>query len=95
MDRAGCRALADLFLRANAVRHPQQSAIKTTANSIRYATKRLSARGTTLKTSIITITYTIRAVSGFQEYFRGTLKTHAKVQRSRPVCWHFCWYRAN
>ncbi|UFX44453.1 hypothetical protein HAP47_0036605 [Bradyrhizobium sp. 41S5] len=34
-------------------------------------------------------------LSDHQEYFRGTLKTHVKVQRSRPVCWHFCWYRAN
>src|SRR5882757_3937528 len=53
----------------------------------------IPARGTKLKTSIIAIIYALRQLSDFQEYFRGALKTHVKVQRSRPVCWHFCWYR--
>jgi hypothetical protein len=27
--------------------------------------------------------------------FREALKTQVKVRSSRPLCWHFCWYRKN
>jgi hypothetical protein len=73
----------------------QQSKMKIRVNSSGYGIKRLSARGTKLKTSIITMTYGISSISDFQEHFRGTLKTHVKVRSSRPFCWHFCWYRGN
>jgi hypothetical protein len=73
----------------------QQSATKIVSNSIAYGNRRLSARGTRLKISIITITYSISSISYFQENFRGTLKTHVKIRGSRPFCWHFCWYRGN
>jgi hypothetical protein len=53
----------------------------------------IPARGTKIQTLIITITYTIGLIPYFQENFRGALKTHAKVHRSRPFCWHFCWYQ--
>src|SRR5207244_4980179 len=73
----------------------QQSTKKITLHSNGYGGGRVSARGTRLKTSIITITYGISSISDFQEHFRGTLKTHVKVRSSRPCCWHFCWYRGN
>src|SRR5207245_6121524 len=53
----------------------------------------IPARGTRLKTSTITITYSIGSISDFQEIFRGALKTRVKGRGSRPFCWHFCWYR--
>jgi hypothetical protein len=71
----------------------QQWVTKIILNSIGYGIKQLSARGTKIQTLIITITYTIGLIPYFQENFRGALKTHAKVHRSRPFCWHFCWYQ--
>ena len=31
----------------------------------------------------------------FQIFFGDALKTHVKVCCSRPLCWHFCWYRGS
>ena len=53
----------------------------------------IPARGTKLKTLIITTTYAMGWIPDFQKYFLGTLKIHVKIHSSRPFCWHFCWYR--
>jgi len=31
----------------------------------------------------------------FQIFFGDALKTHVEVCCSRPLCWHFCWYRGS
>ena len=89
---------AVLFLPANTARqlvgwYQQQSTPKFTLNSNSYSIKRLSARGTRLKISIITTTYEIPSISNFQKDFHSSLKTHVKDRRSRPFCWYFCWHR--
>ena len=71
----------------------QQYKKKFAFNSNGYGIKRLSARGTKLKTLIITTTYAMGWIPDFQKYFLGTLKIHVKIHSSRPFCWHFCWYR--
>jgi hypothetical protein len=71
----------------------QQSKIKPYSSSNSYGATLLSARGTKLKTSIITITYTIGLIPDFPENFHDALKTRVKILPSRPFCWHFCWYR--
>ena len=71
----------------------QQCKKISTFNSNGYGIKRLSARGTKLKTLIITTTYAMGWIPDFQKYFLGTLKIHVKIHSSRPFCWHFCWYR--
>jgi hypothetical protein len=67
--------------------------MKIDLTSIGYGARRLSARGTTLKISTITITYTISSISDFRENFPGGLKTRVKIRSSRVFCWYFCWYR--
>jgi hypothetical protein len=67
--------------------------MKIDLNSIRYGTRRLSARGTNPKTSTITIAYTIGLIPDFPDNFHNALKTRAKVISRHPFCWHFCWYR--
>jgi len=52
---------------------------KIISNSIGYGIRRLSARGTRLKTRVITITYMPSSIPCFHENFRDALKAYAKV----------------
>jgi hypothetical protein len=73
----------------------QQYKKKFAFNSIGYGIRRLSARGTKQKTSMISIAYAIGLIPDFREDFHSALKTRVKIRPGRPFCWHFCWYRGS
>src|ERR1700730_12873606 len=52
----------------------------------------MPARGTRLKTPVITITYSAGSIPDF---FAAHLKRHVEIRGRRPFCWYFCWYRGN
>ena len=47
------------------------------------------------RVSLLVFCVDISLIPDSQNNFRGALKSYVKVDRSRPFCWYFCWYRAN
>jgi hypothetical protein len=100
VDRACCRG-ARSFIFASEYRasscwylcwYRQQSTIKVVSNSNGYGSRQLSARGTKMKTSIITRTYDDGSIPDFRENSQRTLKTRVKIRPSRACCRYFCRY---
>jgi hypothetical protein len=60
--------------------------MKIDLNPIGYGDRRLSARSTKMKTSIITIAYNDSSIPDFRENSQRTLKKRVKIRSSRACC---------